>query len=661
MQYDELKTNASFHSNCFDYENNTKEQVLPNGEFSIYKEPITSITPIGETTLPELYKFISTSEDLNNKIFRLREMLFQKGSAVYKKEKANVLPSVTPSGKFKIRKANGLIRHSGIICIDIDDVQSNDFVGLKRRLAADIQIKPILIFTSPCGFGLKVFLKIDVDQSTHFNYFEALESYFKLEYDLEIDKACKDVSRACFLSYDPDAIYNDIFLNEKGLDANFINHWASNQGVVYDNELDINTIEKLYKIGNGLKSKGVCISDDYHDWVRVGHSFCQLGEQGRELFHLFSEVSTKYDTNSTNSKYDALLESYDGRLGIGTIFHMVSQMESIKMVESIGNTIRTASQRMQDAQKMPEIKPLIGVVWQMGELHILFGDTGSGKSVLAIQIANSLSRGINVLNILTNGVGPQKVLVYDFELSDRQFLKRYSDDTNNMYDFHEDFILSDIDFKQLMIDYPNESLDKCMFRKIRQDIKETRANVVIIDNITFLTTQAAQETSVALDLMKELDSMKKEFGISILVLAHTPKVKNGTFLTLNELGGSKHLSNFADSVSCLGKSSQEKDVRYLKQVKPSRSAEIIFDIENVIGLTLNKRNKFLGFDYLDCTHESEHLDFSSPKERRNQKLDMVIELHENGASYRAIESTTGVPKSTVERWVNKHNNNEGQL
>lgn len=302
------------------------------------------------------------------------------------------------------------------------------------------------------------------------------------------------------------------------------------------------------------------------------------------------------------------------------------------------------------------------MVWQKGELHILFGDTGSGKSVAAIQMANALSVGKNVLNVLTNKVGPQKVLVYDFELSDRQFLKRYSDENGKMFGFHENFILSEIDFKELMINNPDKSLDKLMFKKIREDIVTTKADVVVIDNITFLTTQAAQETSVALDLMKELDSMKKEFGISILVLAHTPKVKKGTFLTLNELGGSKHLSNFADSVSCLGKSSMDKDVRYLKQVKPSRSAEIIFDIENVIGLTLNKRNSFLGFDYLECTHESEHLDFSSPKERRNQKLEMVLELHGNGASYRAIESTTGVPKSTVERWINNNkNNNGGQL
>ncbi|MER3328739.1 MAG: BT4734/BF3469 family protein, partial [Candidatus Kapaibacterium sp.] len=41
------------------------------------------------------------------------------------------------------------------------------------------------------------------------NYFDFFEEHFKTNCNIQIDKACKDVSRTCFLSHDRDVYYRD--------------------------------------------------------------------------------------------------------------------------------------------------------------------------------------------------------------------------------------------------------------------------------------------------------------------------------------------------------------------------------------------------------------------------------------------------------------------
>lgn len=84
------------------------------------------------------------------------------------------------------------------------------------------------------------------------------------------------------------------------------------------------------------------------------------------------------------------------------------------------NLPRTAQQRMSDAVNLPPIQKLVGDIWLSGELHLLFADTGIGKSIMAITIGDILSKGKKVL-LLENECNPLTVLYYDFELSDRHF------------------------------------------------------------------------------------------------------------------------------------------------------------------------------------------------------------------------------------------------
>src|SRR5687767_15058592 len=69
--------------------------------------------------------------------------------------------------------------------------------------------------------------------------------------------------------------------------------------------------------------------------------------------------------------------------------------------------------------------PLFGAFWAEGEMAVLFGPPGAGKSVLAVQVAEALARGSG-LDGFAMPERRQRVLLVDMKLSDDQFRRRYS-------------------------------------------------------------------------------------------------------------------------------------------------------------------------------------------------------------------------------------------
>lgn len=117
------------------------------------------------------------------------------GNAELKKQ----LPCILFSGEFSKRNANGLLKHSGYICLDFDKFPDSDtLLTWKDTLQSDEYT--YCVFLSPSGYGLKCIVKIPANATKHKAYFSALQDYYGCEY---FDKACKDVCRICFESYDP--------------------------------------------------------------------------------------------------------------------------------------------------------------------------------------------------------------------------------------------------------------------------------------------------------------------------------------------------------------------------------------------------------------------------------------------------------------------------
>jgi RecA-family ATPase len=306
--------------------------------------------------------------------------------------------------------------------------------------------------------------------------------------------------------------------------------------------------------------------------------------------------------------------------------------------------LRTATQWMDEARNEPETQMLFGEFWHQGELCILFADTNLGKSILAVQIGDSISRGeaIKPLKLQTQ---PQQVVYLDFELTKKQFQHRYQNAFNEQHDWSPLFLRAEIDpdnaapgGKFTFEEYLNHSLEKA--------VEETQTRILIIDNLTYLRNET-EKAKDALPLMKHLKQMKSKYNLSILALAHTPKRDPSRPITRNDLQGSKMLMNFCDSAFSIGESQKDKSLRYLKQIK-QRNTEEIYGDENVCLFQINKPHSFLKFDFLDYSREWQHL--RQPNDEERDKLqEQATGLHEQGKSIREIAAALQISKSKADR------------
>ncbi len=311
-------------------------------------------------------------------------------------------------------------------------------------------------------------------------------------------------------------------------------------------------------------------------------------------------------------------------------------------------TVKSANKWIDEASSRPMPCKLFGQLWFEHEITILFSDSNLGKSILAVQIADAISRGDNTLN-LTNEAKPQLVLYFDFELSDKQFEVRYISDNGKHYRFSEN--LKRIEINPDVDEYP-EGCDFEAYIKIsmQQVVEDTNAKVIILDNITYLSRET-EKAKDALPLMKWLKAFGKKYGLSILVLAHTPKRNPANPITKNDLQGSKMLYNFCDGCFAIGASSRGTEIRFIKELK-QRNLSFAHDAENVIVCEIAKPDDFLMFRFLEYGCESEHLRQLTVDDR-DALVEQAKELSSQGKSQREIAKELGISPATVNNWLKK--------
>jgi len=304
--------------------------------------------------------------------------------------------------------------------------------------------------------------------------------------------------------------------------------------------------------------------------------------------------------------------------------------------------VRSFKDRIEAAKKLPPAKMLFSELWHEYETCILFAPTNVGKSVLAVQIANSIASGIEIKGFPLEA-SPQKVIYIDFELSDRQFYNRYD------YEFSENCLCATLDF------VPEKSV---YFEQLQISIEnmlvENNAKVLILDNLTACFPLELEKSQGASPILNFLKRLKDKHSVATLLVAHTPKRNSLKSLELNDLQGSSTFSSLIDSVFAIGSNVNYKNIKYIKQLK-ARNEEFIHASDNVAVCQLVKKDNFLQFEYLRCEEEELQLTPLSKEVKASQR-DKVHELKNQGLSNVKIAEQLGITEKTVRNWL-KHSNN----
>lgn len=302
----------------------------------------------------------------------------------------------------------------------------------------------------------------------------------------------------------------------------------------------------------------------------------------------------------------------------------------------------TANETLIKGAEMEDPISLYKCLWNEGEICILFAKSNVGKSTLAVQIADEISRQ------------GKTVFYLDYEQSVKQFQLKYTNkETKEMYKFSEFLKRPNLFIEKSSSE--GEAIER-FFSMVKKKA-EQGGKIFILDNLTFLVAKIENAEEI-LAFMKRLKVLKDKYNLSFLILAHTTKTRDTKPITQDDLAGSKKLMNFADSAFALGKSRVDSSI-YIKQIK-ARMGSIVYHEDNVLVGVLEKENNFVRFVERRTATEESLLKKSNKAIENPDKLEDVERaymLHkQEGLSFRQIGKELDISDKTAAKWVKQWEN-----
>jgi len=174
-------------------------------KFSIYSKPVTNLYPKDKIELQDFIELLK-GDKYKEVCEKIRELKKDGKSDEILNLKKNELDYITIAGNFKKREKVSLNGLSGYYVADIDNIENIE--ETREALIKDKYTH--LLFTSPSG-GLKVVIKLPMSLDNFEEYVSTYYDYLNKEFNIigKLDKKTKDVSRACFCSYDPNCFFNE--------------------------------------------------------------------------------------------------------------------------------------------------------------------------------------------------------------------------------------------------------------------------------------------------------------------------------------------------------------------------------------------------------------------------------------------------------------------
>lgn len=213
------------------------------------------------------------------------------------------LPCVTISGLFEgERKADKVTAMNPIICVDIDEIPDGMTLDELKKKVFDL---PYVFYVSLSARGNGIFALIYYNTENDFlRTFWALDKDFR-DMGIKIDRACKDICRLRFVSWDESPLekdevemYDDYYVAEfddpkfykeekvKRETSQYIDDWFTYKTVKY------------------LIGKCGYRADEYNDWLMDGFRLATLGDGGHALFMYLSRMSAGFNEGAAERKWN---------------------------------------------------------------------------------------------------------------------------------------------------------------------------------------------------------------------------------------------------------------------------------------------------------------------------------------------------------------------
>ncbi len=189
--------------------------IFPRGYINKEGQAVLATKPRTNQDIPWVYQYVTSKLYAGTATETLRQMIGHASKEELGDYKKLNFETALFAGTFSYRNARGLLQRAPYMVLDIDDLDSTEqAAALRQRLCSDQKIETELCFVSPKGLGLKwvVTLPSWTQEMGYKDQFNAMRNYLCFQHGIDPDKSGSDVSRACFLPYDPDCFINPKYL-----------------------------------------------------------------------------------------------------------------------------------------------------------------------------------------------------------------------------------------------------------------------------------------------------------------------------------------------------------------------------------------------------------------------------------------------------------------
>lgn len=257
------------------------------------------------------------------------------------------LPLYAPSAELANRDANTpmvqkISHYSGFMQFDIDQ---KDNPGIDAGKVRDMMIRiPYAAYVglSVSGKGIWGLVRVTSPENLdkHFTHFRSMvESRTRIKLD---STKGSNPTGLRYISHDPDAHFN---LDALPLPLISKPHHVSH--IPFQHNLGhLGQDSDVVMLVNEASQRRINLLDDYATWFAVGSGFArELGESGRTLFHIVSQLSEKYNYTRTERDYSRWMKYPNNKGKLGAFFNvckeknlLIRDLKSYMYAHTLGGT-----------------------------------------------------------------------------------------------------------------------------------------------------------------------------------------------------------------------------------------------------------------------------------------------------------------------------------
>lgn len=293
---------------------------------------------------------------------------------------------------------------------------------------------------------------------------------------------------------------------------------------------------------------------------------------------------------------------------------------------------------LNNPENYSEEEKIFGDYIHQGELALIVGDTNSGKTLLAGDIALANNDNLCHWDEQMNNK-QRKAIIIDGEHNDSQIARRY------------EHLLTCTSGDLIRGRFTETEYDDCIEDKLLAIEKLIRKNsdakLLIVDNLMCVLNNG-NSVRQAQQFIQGLKRIKEMNDLTIILVAHLSKRNSKNPIEIKDIFGSSVIANYADSIIAVGNTCEGDHIKYLKQLKSRSSIKI-----SEVAVLEIVEEPYLHFEFREYDMEENLL----PKKVTNRSSislsmgEMIYKLREEGLTVRSIAEQLNLSKSAVGRFL----------